>query len=91
MELTSLILMLVSGLAGGYAAGVMAKSRSLGHMVNLILGVLGGIGGGLFIAPSVGGGTIGLIASSVLIGILLPLAVTFFVKKDKGEVGAPTA
>lgn len=90
MELTSLILMLVSGLAGGYAAGVMAKSRSLGNMVNLILGALGGIGGGLFIAPSVGGGTIGLIASSVLIGILLPLAVTFFVKKDKGETGAPT-
>ena len=91
MDLTALIIMLVSGIAGGYAAGVMAKSRSLGPMVNMILGALGGVGGGMFIYPGVGGGTIGLVAVSVLIGILLPLAVSFFVKKErKGEAGAPT-
>jgi uncharacterized membrane protein YeaQ/YmgE (transglycosylase-associated protein family) len=89
VELTALIIMLVSGIAGGYAANVMAKSRSLGLMVNMILGALGGVGGGLFIAPGVGGGTVGLVAASVLIGILLPLAVSFFVKKEKkSEAGA---
>ena len=87
MELTALVIMLVSGLAGGYAAHVMAKSRSMGLMVNLILGALGGIGGGMFIAPEINGGTVGLVAASVLIGILLPLAVSFFVKK-KGDAPA---
>jgi len=90
VELTALIIMLVSGIAGGYAAHVMAKSRSLGLKVNMILGALGGVGGGLFIYPGVGGGRIGLIAVAVLIGILLPLAVSFFVKKDRGEVEIPT-
>ena len=90
MELTALIIMLVSGIAGGYAAHVMAKSRSLGLMVNMILGALGGVGGGMFIYPGVGGGTIGLVAVSVLIGILLPLAVSFFVKRNRGEAEVPT-
>ena len=90
MELTALIIMLVSGIAGGYAAHVMAKSRSLGLKVNMILGALGGVGGGMFIYPGVGGGTIGLVAVSVLIGILLPLAVSFFVKRNKGEAEVPT-
>ena len=88
MELTALVIMLVSGIAGGYAAHVMAKSRSMGLTVNLILGALGGIAGGMFIAPKLDGGTVGLVAASVLIGILLPLAVSFFVKK-KGD--APVA
>lgn len=90
MELTALIIMLVSGIAGGYAAHVMAKSRSLGLKVNMILGALGGVGGGMFIYPGVGGGTIGLVAVAVLIGILLPLAVSFFVKRNKGEAEVPT-
>ncbi len=90
MELTALIIMLVSGIVGGYAAHVMAKSRSMGLMVNMIVGALGGVGGGMFIYPGVGGGTVGLIAVAVLIGILLPLAISFFVKRNKGEAGAPT-
>jgi hypothetical protein len=90
VELTALIIMLVSGIAGGYAAHVMAKSRSLGLKVNMILGALGGVGGGMFIYPGVGGGTIGLVAVAVLIGILLPLAVSFFVKRNKGEAEVPT-
>lgn len=88
-----LVIMLVSGIVGGYAANVMAKSRSMGLTVNLIVGALGGVAGGMFIYPGVGGGTIGLVAVAVLIGILLPLAVSFFVKKGKdevGEAGAPT-
>lgn len=90
MELTAILIMLVSGIAGGYAAHVIAKSRSMGLMVNMIVGAIGGIVGGMFIYPGVGGGTVGLIAVAVLIGILLPLAVSFFVKRDKGEVGTPT-
>lgn len=90
MELTAILIMLVSGIAGGYAAHVMAKSRSMGLMVNMIVGALGGIAGGLFIYPGVGGGTVGLVAVAVLIGILLPLAVSFFVKRDKGEAEIPT-
>lgn len=91
MELTAILIMLVSGIAGGYAAHIMAKSRSMGLMVNMIVGALGGIAGGLFIYPGVGGGTVGLVAVAVLIGILLPLAVSFFVKRDRGETGAPGA
>lgn len=90
MELTALIIMLVSGIVGGYAAHVMAKSRSMGLMVNMIVGALGGVGGGMFIYPGVGGGTVGLIAVAVLIGILLPLAISFFVKRNRSEAGAPT-
>lgn len=90
MELTAVIIMLVSGIAGGYAAHIMAKSRSMGLMVNMIVGALGGVAGGMFIYPGVGGGTVGLVAVAVLLGILLPLAVSFFVKRDKGEAGAPT-
>lgn len=90
MELTAVIIMLVSGIAGGYAAHIMAKSRSMGLMVNMIVGALGGVAGGVFIYPGVGGGTVGLVAVAVLIGILLPLAVSFFVKRGKGEAGAPT-
>lgn len=89
MDLTAIIIQLISGAAGGNAAGFLAKARSLGPMMNTILGALGGVAGGQWIADGVGGGMAGNIGTSALIGVLLPLAVTFFVKK-KGS-GEPAA
>lgn len=84
MDLTAIIIQLVSGAVGGNAAGFLAKARSLGPVVNTILGALGGVAGGQWIADSVGGGIAGDVGTSVLIGALLPLAVTFFTKKEGG-------
>lgn len=89
MDLTAIIIQLVSGAAGGNAAGFLVKARSLGPVVNTVLGALGGVGGGQWIADSVGAGMAGDIGTSALIGALLPLAVTFFVKKK--ETGEPAA
>ena len=86
MDLTAIIIQLVSGVVGGNAAGFLAKARSLGPVVNTILGALGGVAGGQFIADGVGGGMAGNVGTSALIGALLPLAVSFF---KKGEPAAP--
>lgn len=81
MDLTSIIVQLVAGVLGGNAAGYLAKARSLGPMVNTILGALGGLAGGQFIADGVGGGMVANAGTSALIGALVPLAVSFFAKK----------
>ena len=86
------LVLLVASLITGSAAAQradLAKARSLGPMMNTILGALGGVGGGQWIADSVGGGMAGDIGTSALIGALLPLAVSFFVKKKEG--GEPAA
>jgi len=41
-----LIVQLISGLVGGNLAGLLAKTRSLGPILNSIVGLLGGLGGG---------------------------------------------
>lgn len=81
MDLTAIIIQLVSGVVGGNAAGFLAKARSLGPTMNTILGALGGVAGGQFIADGVGGGMAGNVGTSALIGALVPLAVSFFVNK----------
>jgi len=81
VDLTAIIIQLISGVVGGNAAGFLAKARSLGPMMNTILGALGGVAGGQLIAPGVGGGVAGDAGTSALIGALVPLAVSFFAKK----------
>ena len=59
----SLIWQLLAGVVGGNAGGYLAKARSMGGMMNSVLGAVGDLG------------------SSALIGALLPLAASFFMKK----------
>ena len=46
MDLTSLIIQVISGAIGGNAAGTAAKDMSLGPLGNTIAGALGGGVGG---------------------------------------------
>lgn len=80
----SLIWQLLAGVVGGNAAGYVAKARSMGTMMNSILGAVGGIAGGQLIGSGLEAGMVGDLGSSALIGALLPLAVSFFMKK-KGD------
>ena len=62
MDITSLIVQLVSGAVGGNAAGALFKNISLGTLGNSIAGIVGGgIGGQILQAVlGVGGGAGGL-------------------------------
>jgi hypothetical protein len=42
MDLTAILIQLISGAVGGNVAGVANKAKSLGPLVNTILGALGG-------------------------------------------------
>lgn len=76
MNLTSLIIQLISGAIGGNAAGAYAKDMSLGPLGNTIAGALGGgVGGqilnsvlGLGGAAAASGLDIGTIVSGFLTG-----------------------
>jgi len=84
MDWTTLLLQAVSGAVGGNIAAVN-KTRNLGPLLNTILGVVGGVGGGQLAGGTlgglVGGGTLGTVSSSGVLGLLLPLIVSFFKKK----------
>jgi len=85
MDLTTLLIQLVSGAVGGNVAGVLNKAKSLGPMVNSILGAVGGVGGGQLLGnvltSVLGNATAGNVGSSALVGLLLPLIVSFFKKQ----------
>lgn len=85
MDFTSLLVQLVSGAVGGNAAGAANKARSLGPVINTILGAVGGIGGGQLLGDTatnlIGNATAGSIGSSAIVGALLPLIAGFFKKK----------
>ncbi len=56
MDMTSLLIQLVSGAVGGNAAGAAMKKFSLGTIGNSIVGILGGgLGGQLLAMLGVGG------------------------------------
>ena len=51
MNLTTLIVQLIAGALGGYAAGSFSKDMSLGTIGNSVVGALGGgVGGQILIA-----------------------------------------
>jgi Mg/Co/Ni transporter MgtE len=85
MDLTSLLIQLVSGIAGGNVGGAANKARNLGPLWNTILGAIGGLGVGQLlggtVAGAVGSQTTGNIGASAIVGLLLPLIVSFFKKK----------
>ncbi len=82
MDLTSLLLQLVSGAVGGNVAGVANKAKSLGPLINTILGALGGLGGGQLAGAATNGGTATEVGASAVVGALLPLIVGMLKKKS---------
>ena len=81
MDFTSLILQLAAGALGGNVGALLNKARSLGPMLNTILGAIGGVAGGQLVGPAMGGGTGATIGASAVIGALLPLIGGFLKKK----------
>ena len=66
MDVTSLLIQLVSGAVGGNAAGAALKKLSLGTVGNSIVGILGGgLGGQILAALGAGGADAGSIVSSI--------------------------
>jgi hypothetical protein len=82
MDLTAVLLQLISGAVGGNVAGLANKARSLGPLINTILGALGGLGGGQLAAPALGGGTGAEVGASAVVGALLPLIVGMLKKRQ---------
>lgn len=83
--LGSWLVSLISGGVGGNVAGVLNKSRSLGPVLNTILGAVGGAAGGQFLPQVIEGfqgmGTGGNAGLSAVVGLLVPLIVSFFKKR----------
>ncbi len=76
-----LLISLLSGGVGGNIFGALMKNRSMGPMLNTVLGAVGGLAGGQ-LGGSALGGTMGAnIGVSAIGGILLPLIGSFFKKK----------
>ena len=69
MDVMSLLIQVVSGAVGGNVGGLLNKARSLGPMINSVLGAM------------MGGGTAGNVGTSALVGLALPLIASFFKKK----------
>jgi hypothetical protein len=87
-QIISWIVSLIAGSAGGNIVGALLKNRSLGPVLNSVLGLVGGgLGGKVLpmLIPALGGlvgggnlvGTGGL---SAIVGALLPLIVSFLKK-----------
>jgi hypothetical protein len=81
----SLLVQVLSGAAGGNIAGVINKAKSLGPMLNTVLGALGGVAGGQALGGSLtgmlGNATVGNVTASALVGLLLPLVGGMLKKK----------
>ena len=81
MDVTTLLINLLSGGVGGNLFGALMKNRSMGPMLNTILGALGGLAGGQAASSAMGDNMGGTIAASAVGGIVLPLIASFFKKK----------
>jgi hypothetical protein len=85
MDPTTLIIEAIAGAAGGNIAGLLNKARSYGPLINTVLGVLGGLGGGAALGGPLtgmlgGNATAGSATASAIGGILIPLIAGFFKK-----------
>jgi uncharacterized membrane protein YeaQ/YmgE (transglycosylase-associated protein family) len=88
-QIISWIVSLIAGSAGGNIVGALLKNRSLGPVVNSVLGLVGGgLGGKLLpmlipaLAGLVGDGEnlVGTGGLSAVVGALLPLIASFLKK-----------
>ncbi|MDH3581462.1 MAG: hypothetical protein OEM91_12670 [Hyphomicrobiales bacterium] len=80
MDITSLLIQLVSGAVGGNVAGAILKKYSLGMLGNSIAGILGGGIGGQVLGGLLGGGMdiggiIGQVAGGGVGGAILMILV----------------
>lgn len=82
MDITSLLIQLVSGAVGGNIGGAVLKNLSLGPVGNSIAGILGGpLGAALLSQLGMGGGgTLASVGSGGVGGIVLMLVVGFIKK-----------
>ena len=89
-QIISWLISLIAGSAGGNIVGALLKNRSLGPMLNTVLGLAGGSVGKLLpsLVPTIGsliggaepGNYAGFGGLSAIIGALLPLIVSFLKK-----------
>ena len=68
MDLTAVLIQLISGAVGGNVAGLANKAKSLGPLLNTILGALGGVGGGQLAGGALGGSTPAEVGVSAVVG-----------------------
>jgi uncharacterized membrane protein YeaQ/YmgE (transglycosylase-associated protein family) len=84
-QIISWLISLIAGSAGGNIVGALLKNRSLGPMLNTILGL---VGGGVQLLPQLVPALGGLLGNanvsngglSAIIGALLPLIISFLKK-----------
>lgn len=81
MDIASILIQLVAGGAGGNIAGALNKSKSLGPLLNTILGAVGGVGGGAALggtlAGVLGNPMVANALASLVGGVLIPLIASF--------------
>lgn len=82
MDMTAVLVQLIAGAVGGNAAGLATKARSLGPLLNTILGALGGLGGGQLAGGAMDAGTAGEAGMAAVVGALVPLVVGMLKKKQ---------
>lgn len=95
MDLTTLLIQLVSGAVGGQAAAGMTKDDSLGTIGNMVVGALGGGIGGHVLSSLLGLGAaagagldVGAIVSAVLTGGVAGGVSTFLLSMIKSKLAA---
>ena len=85
MNLTTLIVQLIGGALGGYAAGNVSKEMNLGTIGNAVVGALGGgVGGQIFLTLLGLSGTVQIVSALVtggLSGGLATLLIGFLKSK----------
>ena len=70
MNLTTLMVQLIAGALGGYAAGSFSKDMSLGTIGNSVIGALaGGVGGQILVAMLGLSGSVQIVSALVTGGV----------------------
>ena len=82
MDMTAVLVQLIAGAVGGNAAGLANKAKSLGPLLNTILGALGGVGGGQLADGALNAGTAGEAGMAAVVGAIVPLVVGMLKKKQ---------
>ena len=88
MNLTTLIVQLIGGALGGYAAGNVSKGMNLGAIGNAVVGALGGgVGGQIFLTLLGLSGTVQIVSALVTGGLSGGLA-TLLIEFLKSKISA---
>ncbi len=75
MDPVALLIQCVAGALAGNLVATVRKGRSLGPLLNTILGMIGGVAGGSLFGGVLLGGTTGMAATAAVAGGLLPLVL----------------